>query len=227
MRKKSIKSETKKSEVHLPTTHTAHVLIVEHTNSLKPLPALLISFIMTLIVVVGAFFFSKKQMGSLHISLPHVALPAVPFIAAKQSYAENMSYQFIDPVLFADYVKKNTHEYALVDIRSSTEFAAGHIPTAINIPAYRDSDAVYETLLDKNQWVWQLAQKVGRVKQVIVYGYLPQADVTLDYAGYAKKYATVKILAVGWTEWASTFSRLMPSDSNPSGGVVPLAPIPK
>lgn len=42
---------------------------------------------------------------------------------------------YSEPEELARLIREKSEPYALVDVRSAGEYAAGHIPTAVNIPA--------------------------------------------------------------------------------------------
>lgn len=48
--------------------------------------------------------------------------------------------RYKDPAALAALVKDRTEPYILVDVRSASEYAGGHIPTAVNVPV----DAIAE-----------------------------------------------------------------------------------
>ena len=182
------------------------------------------------LVIIGlvSFMFTCVAVSLLHRANPSRLFSVLyAFIYRSRPYQENMTYEYIDPILLATYIKKEPHQYVLIDMRSPPEYQGGHIPSAINIPAYKDQNAIYETLVDKNSWLWQVGIVARGGKRVIVYSYLPFADLTHDYASYCKQYFPTKILAVGWNEWASYYTQLMSSTSNPIGGVIPAVPMSK
>lgn len=60
-------------------------------------------------------------------------LGALPFLAALSGCApQDVSYA--DPDALSKLVRDRDEPYLLVDVRTAEEYAAGHIPTAVNIP---------------------------------------------------------------------------------------------
>ncbi len=67
------------------------------------------------------------------LSAPWVLLLAVLWTAAAAP-GRAESPDFTDPAQLALLVGGDRQDYVLVDVRTASEFEAGHIPTAINIP---------------------------------------------------------------------------------------------
>lgn len=134
----------------------------------------------------------------------------VKSIKPKVVYKENMNNLYLDPILLKKYIDEDKKDYLLVDIRSDAEYKFGHIKGAISAPIYEDYKKVYDSLVNKDSWYQKINKDLIGKKQAIIYGYSPNADITLETADYLKKIIPTKILAVGWYEWKNNFYQWTP-----------------
>lgn len=103
-------------------------------------------------------------------------------------------------------LQTDREEIIVVDVRSSEEYAQGHLPGAINIP-YDDTQSL--TQLDKN-------------KEIVVYCTLsawraPYAAYTLSKNGYSK----IALLKGGAKAWEKEIGQLASADSPNAGVIIP------
>ena len=79
--------------------------------------------------------------------------------------------------------------YILLDVRRADEFAAGHIPGAVNLPNEKIGKAEIPSLPDKNQTIYIYCRSGNRSKQsadkLLTLGYtsLVEFGGILDYTG--------------------------------------------
>lgn len=128
----------------------------------------------------------------------------------KVLYKENMNNLYLDPVLLKRKIDSNDSEYLLIDIRSRAEYQVGHIKGAVNNPIYGDPNQVYDSLIKKEDWWKKITKTIKEKKQAVIYGYSPNADITLETADYLKKFIPTKILAVSWHDWKNNFYQWTP-----------------
>lgn len=62
-----------------------------------------------------------------HATTKTQEIPAADYFKAKLAYE-------MSPYGLHELIEQKSKEYQVVDVRSPSDFAAGHIPTAINIP---------------------------------------------------------------------------------------------
>jgi len=93
-------------------------------------------------------------------------------------------------------------EYVLVDLRSQEEYEKEHIITAINIPAYKDSNtSAYD---EKDRIIGQFQKLVDNKhgKEIIVYCYSTPCMTGRKIGKMlAENDIYVKHLGIGWNEW--------------------------
>ena len=84
---------------------------------------------------------------------------------------------------------KSDEGYILLDVRRADEFAAGHIPGAVNLPNEQIGKAEIPSLPDKNQTIYIYCRSGNRSKQaadkLLALGYknLIEFGGILDYTG--------------------------------------------
>lgn len=123
----------------------------------------------------------------------------------------NESYLTIDPVLVKEYMDTNNDTYILVDVRSDAEYRSGHIRRAVSIPLYTDFRHPYGSAVKRDVWETELRKRTGGKREIIVYGYRPDADIIhIAVDAVRKKKMPVKILSVGYGDWVGGFPQWMP-----------------
>lgn len=127
------------------------------------------------------------------LSLPNFAT-GTQIITGSSRY--NLKY---DPYLLLEKIKQGDTDYALVDIRSSSDYELGHIKSAINIPVYGTKLIKKDGSLDKNLIKKAVKDKTKGKNIVIFYGHS-------QHTTYVDEIAQIvgggKALAIGWNEWA-------------------------
>ena len=84
---------------------------------------------------------------------------------------------------------KSDKDFILLDVRRADEFAAGHIPRAVNLPNEEIGKAEISSLPDKNQTIYIYCRSGNRSKQaadkLLALGYtnLIEFGGILDYTG--------------------------------------------
>lgn len=84
---------------------------------------------------------------------------------------------------------KSDENFILLDVRRADEFAAGHIPLAVNLPNEQIGKAEIPSLPDKNQTIYIYCRSGNRSKQaadkLLALGYknLIEFGGILDYTG--------------------------------------------
>ncbi len=106
-----------------------------------------------------------------------------------------------DMVIDANYIKEHEGEFTLVDVRTESEFAEGHIPGAINIP-YSSSPCTAETL-EEDVRILYGDQGLSANDPIVVYCQsgvrATAAAEVLEQAGYTN----VKVYKGSWADWTS------------------------
>lgn len=106
--------------------------------------------------------------------------------AAVKFFEEKLKFE-IDPYSVRGIVDSKDKNYAIVDVRASDAYKAGHVPTALNVPAYE---------LDKD------IKKLPKNKKLILYCYhvvcfaAPKVALKLAKKGY-----DVMEMVGGFDEW--------------------------
>lgn len=119
--------------------------------------------------------------------------------------------QFIDPVLIKEAIDKKDSQTLIVDIRSTQEYKSAHIKSAINVPAYTNSQDVYGTLTQKNLLRMEIGKKIAGKKLVVIYGYKSDADITQDVYEDLKQVFAVKVFGISWNDWKNNFYSWLPN----------------
>ncbi len=152
---------------------------------------------------------SKKYAPVCMRALPAVALCvifcAVLFVftgcAETETSTSTQSSEGVDMVIDANYIKEHEGEFTLVDVRTESEFAEGHIPGAINIP-YSSSPCTAETLEEDMQILYG-DQGLNADDPIVVYCQTgvraAAAAEVLEQAGYTN----VKVYEGSWADWTS------------------------
>lgn len=168
----------------------------------------------TLGVIISIAFFSFLIYGfmygiSVNLSLPTFSAPNFAQFQILSSGRNNPGKVF-DPVLLISKIKKNDTDYVLIDVRGKDEYEKGHITTSISIPVFGtdmlQSDGSVDSRKIKNAFKGRTDKKI-----VILYGHTAyssfphQVAEVLDKSG--KK---VKVLGIGWNEWAHFKSLWVP-----------------
>ncbi len=123
----------------------------------------------------------------------------------------NETYLTIDPVLVKEYMETNNDTYILVDVRSDAEYRSGHIKGAVSIPLYTDFRRPYGSGVKLDGWEKELRKQTAGKREIIVYGYRPDADIIhIAVDAVRKKNMPVKILSVGYGDWVGGFPQWMP-----------------
>ena len=81
-------------------------------------------------------------------------------VYAGPNYEKKIETARIDPLEIQKLMETKTGTFTLVDVRDPDEFAAGHIPGAINIPS--NKFAAGSAVLDKNKLVVVYCNSGGR-----------------------------------------------------------------
>ncbi|HMS22837.1 MAG TPA: rhodanese-like domain-containing protein [Candidatus Levybacteria bacterium] len=160
----------------------------------------IVSFIFTVCfsAIILLLIFNKIEMN---ISLP--AIPLYNFGQLQIGKTTRGSVRF-DPMVLLKMIQKNNTDYVVVDIRTAKEYENGHIKSAVSIPIYGTnilSDA--GEIKDANGLKDRMNEVTKNKKIVILYGqtaysmYVEQVARYLDSNG-----GKVKVLGVGWNEWA-------------------------
>lgn len=144
------------------------------------------------------------------------SLPTVPFlqtagISLNSSGAQVSAY---DPMALVHLIKKNDQTYVLVDVRSAKEFDEGHIKTAISIPVLGAEYLAANGEIKDGTLKEMFTSKIRNKSLVILYGQTqfstyPESVATfLDQSG-----RRVKVLKIGWNEWAHFTNMWVPESS--------------
>lgn len=161
------------------------------------------SFILTCLII--SFIYTQgKKTTTVIMSLfkPH-----------KKTYNYNYTGRtHIDPALVKEILDAKKTDVSIFDIRSRAEYKSAHIKSAVNLPAYTDFKKVYETQTDKNTVFKEVKKSIQGKRLVILYGYSPSADTTLDMADFLKKQGVpVRVLSISWNEWRNNFYNWLPN----------------
>ena len=156
-----------------------------------------------ILLIVGIFFVSILIITKL-VSLWRVRL----FL----NYVQMSQKIYLDPLTLKEKIDQKTKNYILVDIRSQDEYQRGHIKTAVNIPAYKLVDNIEKTRTSANEIINQYKKLNPSNKELIIYGYLPGADIVKEVAIlFMERGYFVKMLAVGWQDWRGSYTRWNPA----------------
>lgn len=148
----------------------------------------------------------------INVSMP-VPSFSIPNIASLITLSSNSSTAVYDPMVLLEKIKKGDEDYKLVDIRSFDEYEQGHIKTAISIPVYGTNLIKKDGSLDKGLVKASFKEKAGNTKLVIVYGQTEFSVYPQQVAGLVDKGGSkVKVLSIGWNEWAHFKSIWVPEN---------------
>ena len=105
----------------------------------------------------------------------------------------------VSPHSLRTSLDKGERKYAIVDLRSAEEYRVGHIPTALNIPAYKDK---YTSAYDEVDRIVAEFQALPEGKEIVTYCYSIPC-MTSRKVGHllAEEGVYVKHLNIGWNEW--------------------------
>lgn len=104
---------------------------------------------------------------------------------------ENVMKNTYEKISMSEGLKRMESDegYILLDVRRADEFAAGHIPSAVNLPNEKIGKAEIPSLPDKNQTIYIYCRSGNRSKQaadkLLSLGYtnLIEFGGILDYTG--------------------------------------------
>ncbi len=105
----------------------------------------------------------------------------------------------VSPHSLRTSLDRGENKYVLVDLRSAEEYAAAHIPTAINIPAYKDKNT---SAYDETDRIMNSFRELPEDKQIVTYCYSIPCMTSRKVGNIlAEKGIYVKHLNIGWNEW--------------------------
>lgn len=104
---------------------------------------------------------------------------------------ENVMKNTYEKISMSEGLKRMESDegYILLDVRRADEFAAGHVPGAVNLPNEKIGKAEIPSLPDKNQTIYIYCRSGNRSKQaadkLLALGYtsLVEFGGILDYTG--------------------------------------------
>lgn len=162
-----------------------------------------VSFILTYLI----FTFFYTQGGKVALAIRSF------FKNHKQTYNYyHTTRTLIDPALVKEILDAKKADVTILDIRSRDEYKRAHIKSARNMSAYTDFKRVYETQTDKNKAFKGVEKSIRGKRLVILYGYSPSADTTLDMVDFLKKQGVpVRVLSISWNEWRNNFYNWLPN----------------
>lgn len=116
---------------------------------------------------------------------------AVLLVLSGCGKSENDMKNTYEKISMSEGIKRMESDegYILLDVRRADEFAAGHIPGAVNLPNEQIGKAEIPSLPDKNQTIYIYCRSGNRSKQaadkLLALGYtnLIEFGGILDYTG--------------------------------------------
>lgn len=116
--------------------------------------------------------------------------------------ARNIPVDKYDPLLLASKLKKKEGEFQIIDIRPVSEYLAGHITGAINVPVYGTSTVTKDGDIDSQALKESFRPYLLSDKLIIIYAQNSYSTIPTDIASLLSSTGKrVKALAVGWEEW--------------------------
>ncbi len=113
-----------------------------------------------------------------------------------------------DPLLLASKLRKGEVDFEIVDIRPMSEYLAGHIKGAINIPVYGSEIVNKDGDIDQDALKLAFKQYLLTDKLMIVYAQNSYSTIPGEIASlFSSPAKRVKALAVGWEEWSHLNSK--------------------
>lgn len=105
----------------------------------------------------------------------------------------------------AEHIRENQGAFKLVDVRTSQEFAYGHIPGAVNIPYSPGFDITSEATAQQPQAFAEAG--IGKDDALVLYCHMgPRAQAAAE-ALAAAGFKNVEVYTGGWADWASDPNR--------------------
>jgi len=174
-------------------------------SSLSRRPLYLAGYFFFSLIVTCAFTFIFMKWGPLmYKNLNQLFKKSV----INYEYINRMT---IDPVMVKELIDVNDPHFAVIDIRSKEEYDRSHIKLSFNMPVYADYRHVYTTQTNKQELFNKIKNNLQNKKMVVVYGYAPQADTTLDAVTFlSKQNLKVRTMNIGWNEWKNNFYNWLP-----------------
>lgn len=119
-----------------------------------------------------------------------------------EGYYETENAVLVSPHSIRKKIGLGNEDFALVDLRSSEEYEAGHIVGAINIPAYSNPDESDYSSVNRIASSFRELKEQNPEKEIIVYCYSTPC-MTGRKIGMmlAENGVYVKHLGIGWNEW--------------------------
>jgi len=179
------------------------MLSVRQVLKQKPKEFFLLFFIALFgtIGITSFFIYSLINGIDIRFSMPTLSAPNFAQFQILGN-GDTSSLRKFDPVVLAGKIKKGDSDYVLIDLRSQEEYDDGHITSAISVPVYGTellkTDGTIDAGMVKEAFRGKLDKKIAVLYGHSAYSSFPyEVAAVLDRGG-----RKVKVLGLGWNEWA-------------------------
>lgn len=204
-------SKLLKKKKHILTLHSFDFSAYQMREAILKNPLdfaniFLASLIITIVISTLCLLlvFNKIELG---FSAPSFSLFTPGTVTFRGSSSKVISR--FDPFALATLIKKNDHGYTLVDVRSKEVFENAHIKTAVSVPVFNTSIIQKDGSVNARMVNRAFSNIMKTDKIIILYGDSAYSQYPLDVASVLGN-ERVKVLAVGFNEWAHLQSIWVP-----------------
>lgn len=194
-----IKKEGKAYISHLFDFYVIKVRQRFRKAPLESLGIFLVSFIVSVLLFsfIILLLFNKIEMN---LSVPSFSVLQTSGLSFKGK--QKNTIEKFDPMALVSNIKSNHNGYVLVDIRSRADYEAGHIKKAVSVPVYNKEMLNKDGSLNEGKIRDAFKDVREQKKLIILYAdssFSIYPDIIVSILG---GFQNVKVLAVGWNEWA-------------------------
>ncbi len=154
------------------------------------------------------------------------ARPTEADLMAEYYRVENLTS--VSPYDIKTALQRGTHDqFVLVDLRSSAEYEAEHITSAINVPNYAPSDASGESAEDRIVREFRKIAKDNPGKDIITYCYSAACMASRKVGDTLARHGlSTKHLNIGWYEWKYYWTMWNGEDGHRAEDFITVGPEP-